>query len=168
MKSLSVLFFISFLILTGCSTKNDVDFWKEAEEKLSQNQIPEAVAAFEKIVSDFPKSEKAPAALFHIGSLYQNLMIINVNESSSYEKSITVYRQLYEKYPASEKAPMALFMTGYIQANELRRYNEATATYNLFLEKYPQHELSASAKEELEYMGLSPEEILKTKVEKSI
>ena len=33
--------------------------------------------------------------------------------------------------------------------------------YNLFLEKYPSHPLAVSAKEELNNMGLTPEEILK-------
>jgi hypothetical protein len=37
----------------------------------------------------------------------------------------------------------------------------------LFIEKYPDHELAASAKEELENMGLTPEEILQKNLAKS-
>jgi TolA-binding protein len=69
--------------------------------------------------------------------------------------------QVYEKYPDSEEAPKSLFMSGFILANDLMLYDKATSSYNLFLEKYPSHPLAVSAKEELDNMGLSPEEILK-------
>ena len=48
-----------------------------------------------------------------------------------------------------------------LYADDLMKYDEATSSYNLFLEKYPSHPLAVSAKEELDNMGLSPEEILK-------
>jgi len=54
-------------------------------------------------------------------------------------------------------------MAAYIKANELKKYQEATDLYTLFLKKYPKHELAASAAQELEIMGMSPDEILKQK-----
>jgi len=59
---------------------------------------------------------------------------------------------------------MGLFMAGFVLANELNMYNEATETYNYFIEKFPEHELAASAKEELDNMGLTPEEILRKNI----
>ena len=56
---------------------------------------------------------------------------------------------------------MGLFMAGFVQANDLHDYDAASETYNLFLKTYPDHELATSAKEELDNMGLTPEEILK-------
>ena len=52
-------------------------------------------------------------------------------------------------------------MAGYILANDLQKYDDATKSYKLFIEKYPGHPLASSAKQELDNMGLSPEEILK-------
>ena len=51
-------------------------------------------------------------------------------------------------------------MAGFVQSNELHDYDGATETYNSFLKVFPDHELAASAKEELNNMGLTPEEIL--------
>jgi len=57
-------------------------------------------------------------------------------------------------------------MAGFILANDLNMYNEATEAYNLFMETFPKHELAASAKEELDNMGLTPEEILQKNIAK--
>jgi len=76
-------------------------------------------------------------------------------------KSIESFKKIFEKYPQNKYAPVSLFMSGFVQANELQNYDEATKAYNLFLQKYPDHELAKSAKEELDNMGLSPEDILK-------
>lgn len=51
-------------------------------------------------------------------------------------------------------------MAGFINANELQNYDEATKLYKQFLVEYPNDELAASAQAELDNMGLSPEEIL--------
>jgi TolA-binding protein len=158
-----ILIFIISLAFIGCSKKPSNEYMSEAEIHLKENNIPEAVLAYETVVNDFPESEEAPEALYQLASLYQNKMIKNLSEHESLERSASTFRSLYEKYPKSERAPMALFMTAFIQANDLKKYNEASVSYNLFLEKYPQHSLAASAKEELEYMGLTPEEILEKK-----
>jgi hypothetical protein len=55
-------------------------------------------------------------------------------------------------------------MAGFVEANELQNYEAATETYNLFLKTFPDHELATSAKEELDNMGLTPEEILKKNI----
>ena len=51
-------------------------------------------------------------------------------------------------------------MSGYIQANTLGKYNEATITYKKFLEIYPNSKFADDARSELDNMGLSPEEII--------
>jgi hypothetical protein len=51
-----------------------------------------------------------------------------------------------------------------LDANELQKYDEAEKLYEKFLEKFPQSELAPSAKEEIQNIGIPPEEILKRKV----
>jgi hypothetical protein len=51
-------------------------------------------------------------------------------------------------------------MAGFINANELQNYDEATRLYKQFLQEYPNDELASSAQAELDNMGLTPEEIL--------
>lgn len=151
------------LFLWGCGGQNAEDHWKEGEEHLKNGFITEAAASFEEIINNHPKSERAPEATFQMASLYQNQMFMNMVPEESYTKSVNYYRDVYVKYPDHEKAPLAMFMSGFIEANELKRYEEATETYNLFINKYPDHPMAESAREELEYMGLTPAEILKNK-----
>jgi len=47
-----------------------------------------------------------------------------------------------------------------VLTNNLGKYNEATITYQKFLQTFPNNELADDAKVELDNMGLSPEEII--------
>jgi TolA-binding protein len=149
---------------------------KEAPEALSQiakvysmqNKITEVISNYEAIVDNYSSSSQAPEALFQIATLYQNKMVKDMPDQEAYTKAEKTFREVFDKYPGDEKAPMALFLSGFILANDLKNFEEATSTYNLFLQKYPDHQLAASAREELNNMGLSPDQILKKKGQNSI
>lgn len=166
MKYIFVL--LAGLLIAGCGGKSPDEHLKEAESLSRQNKITEAIAEYEKIIHEYPDEPAASEAMYQIAALYQNKSVPNIEVNVSLEKAVELYQNVYEKYPASERAPMSLFLSGFIQANDLAKYDEATAAYNLFLEKYPNHELASSAKEELEFMGLTPEEILAKKSSKEI
>ncbi len=151
------------LMFAGCSKKSDSDYMQAAKKSVQQNNISDAVSAYENLVKEYPESPKAPEALFQLASLYQNQMIKNIEPEKSLQKAVSLFKSIATKYPHSKEAPKALFMSGFIQANNLKSYNDATSTFNLFLKKYPDNSLSSSAHEELKNMGLSPEEILKKK-----
>ncbi len=169
MKYLILSFlFTGVLLINGCSSKSADDYMKTAQENVKQKNISEAINNYESVVREFPDSPQAPDALFQIATLYQNKMVKDVPDVESYKKAEETFRQVYNKYPEDKKAPMALFLSGFILANDLRNFQSATNTYNLFLEKYPNHELASSAKEELSNMGLSPDQILKKKTQKNI
>jgi TolA-binding protein len=151
------------LFLLGCSEKSNVDYFKSAEENLKNNNIQEAADDFEKYIKNNPESENAPEALTKLASIFQNKMLKNLSPEESLERSVKLYRQIFNDYPNSPRAPTSLFMSAFILANELQKYNSAEENYRLFLQKYPNHELANSAREELNNLGLSPEEILKRK-----
>lgn len=159
MKSFIVLLSLFFII--GCSSrKSDKELFDEAQQNLKLDKIPEAVIAFEEIVNDHSDSELAPEALSQLAGLYQNKLIKSLSEKENLEKAIELFKKLHSDYPKSTFAPSGLFMAGFINANELRNYDEATKLYKQFLVEYPNDELAASAQAELDNMGLSPEEIL--------
>jgi TolA-binding protein len=165
MKKLSALLIILFL--AGCGNEKSADeLISEANTNLKQNKIPEAVLLFEEIIKDYPNNEKTPEVLNQLASIYQNKMLKNLSDKESLEKAVSLFRKIYDDYPNSSFAPTGLFMSGFVLANELSYYDKATATYNLFLEKFPDHELASSAKKEVENMGLSPEEILQKNLAK--
>lgn len=158
-----LLLLIPVLFLIGCSSKDDADYKAEAEEHIKKGNAAEAITAYENLVKEFPKSEQAPEAISQIASLYQNKLVKNLSQKESMEKAAETFRRVYEKYPNSKQAPKSLFMSGFILANELKKYDNATETYKVFLSKYPNHELAKAAKDELETMGLTPEEIINRK-----
>lgn len=149
------------LLIISCSKTSDQEYFDQAKKLLDENKITEAVTSLESLVSEYPESEIAPQALVQLAQIYQNQLDKNIKPKESFEKAEEYFMQVYEKYPDSEEAPKALFMSGFILANDLQNYDKATTSYNLFLEKYPSHPLAVSAKEELDNMGLTPEEILK-------
>jgi TolA-binding protein len=156
---------LSIFFLIGCADKKSAeDLFNEGEKNLEESKIPEAVSSYETLINEYPNDKLAPDATARLASIYQNKQVKNVPETQSLLKSVELFRSVYEKYPNSEQAPMGLFMAGFVEANELNDYDAATKTYNLFLETFPDHELATSAKEELDNMGLTPEEILKKNI----
>src|SRR3972149_5230349 len=161
MRTQITITFILLVLLLGCSSNKSPDELLDEGEKLSnENKIPEAVSVYENLLKEYPEDELAPEATTRLAAIYQNKLLKNISEKESLNKSVELFESIFEKYSDSKQAPMGLFMAGFIQANELHDYNAATETYNLFLEVYPEHELAASAKEELDNMGLTPEELL--------
>lgn len=156
------------IFIEGCSSKTPEDFMKAAHESMMKKNIPEALSNFESVIKEFPNSPDAPEALFQIASFYQNKMVKDISDEESSQKASDTFREVFDKYPGSKRAPMALFLSGFILANDLKNYKAATDTYNLFLQKFPNHELATSAREELDNMGLSPDQILQKKGSKNI
>lgn len=163
MKNLFLLLLTSILFVS-CS-KNDQEIFENAEQLKNRNQYQQAFDEYDKIVKEHPDSKYAPDALFNMAYFYQNKYLKNVTPEQSNQNAAKLFRQVFDKYPDYSKAPEALFYSGFILANELKEYSDATSAYNLFLRNYPDHELATSAKYELDNMGKSPDDILKNKQE---
>ena len=158
-KYLILVLFIALVI--SCSKTSDQEYLNQAEKFLKEKNINQAIVSLEALINDYPESELSPKALVQLAGIFQNQLVKNLKPTESLDRAQKYYLQVYEKYPESEEAPKSLFMAGYILANDLQKFDDATKNYNLFLQKYPSHPLAVSAKEELDNMGLSPEEILK-------
>ena len=163
MKIIKYSVLILFLILFGCSKETDKGYMDQAAKEMKDSSVTKAVSSYESLIKEYPKSVLASEALTRMAAIYQNQMVKTLSEKESFQKAVELYRKIYTDYPQSKNAPEALFMSGYIQANDLHDYDKATETYNLFLQKFPKNDLALSAREELEHMGLSPEQILAKK-----
>ncbi len=160
MKS-TLLLVIFALLIAGCGKKSDKDYLDSAEKSMSANHVQEAIKSFQTLLSEYPDSKLAPDVMVRLAGIYQNRSDTAYTPKESYEKAAELYMEVFKKYPDSDKAPTSLFMSGFIEANNLYNYDQATKTYQLFLEKYPEHQLAKSAREELNTMGMAPDEILK-------
>lgn len=165
MKIIFGILSFSFIFFIGCSkNKSATELFNDGEKFLSESKIPEAVSSYETLINEYPDDKLAPDATARLASVYQNKQLKNIDENRSIQKSVELFRSIYDKYPNSDQAPVGLFMAGFVQANDLHDYVAASETYKLFLKTYPDHELATSAKEELDNMGLTPEEILKKNI----
>jgi len=127
--------------------------------------IDKSVKIYNELYTKYPETDLAPKALNELALIYQNRQIKNLSEMESYIKAAATYKKLYDKYPDNDLAAYSLFMSGFLLANDpVRKYEEATETYRLFLEKFPDNELAASAKAEIENMGIPAKEILEKKI----
>jgi len=162
-KILQIVFLIGF-VFYSCSKISDKEYMKMASEKVEKGNISEAISDYNKLLDEYPESELAPEAIIKQAALYHENKVKNISPKEALNKAADLFISVSEKYPQSEQGPSSLFMAGFIYANEILDYNKAKEVYNLFLKKYPEHELAASAKEELEFMGLTPDEILKKKI----
>lgn len=157
----SLFLILISLVLYSCGGKSDKDLFDDGKKFLDEGKITESLESFEMVVREFPESDLAPQALTHLAGIYQSKKVQTISPKVSLNKADSLFYVIFSDYPNSDQAPLALFMSGFIQANELGDFQKATKTYTRFLEVYPDHELATSAKEELENMGLSPEEILR-------
>jgi TolA-binding protein len=164
MKRIFQLIVITAIILFGCGKTSDKEYMKLASENIEKGNMSEAISAYQKLVDEYPESELAPEAIVKQAALYHENKVNNIHRLESLNKAADLFISVSEKYPESEKAPSSLFMAGFIYANEIQDYTKAKAIYNLFLKKYPENELANAAKEELDNMGLTPEEILQKKL----
>jgi outer membrane protein assembly factor BamD (BamD/ComL family) len=161
----NILFLVALTVLfIGCGKKKHADeYMKDAKLGIEQKKIPETIKAYETLLNEFPNDSLAPEALYQLGTLYQNKIVPNLKETESMEKAVNIFKSVFEKYPDSKQAQVSLFMAGFIQANDLKKYQDATATYNLFLQKYPKGDMAPAAREEINNMGLTPEQIITKK-----
>ena len=157
--------FLLLILFIACS-KNYEKNLAEADKLIEQKDFKKAIELLKEATSS--DDEKiSVSALKKIATIYQQNSLPEINYSESQKIAQKYFYQIFERFPNSEDAPKSLFMSAYLLSNELKQYDLATKQYNLFLEKYPDHELAASAKIELENIGLSPEEILQKNLNKS-
>ncbi len=160
-KLLFLLPVLTFFIFISCG-KSEKDYLELGNKALSENKITDAISNYEKLIEKYPYNNYTTEALFQLGNIYQNKLVTNISNEESMKKAIGYYEKIINN-KEDKYAPQALFMIGFIQANELRDYESATKTYKIFLSDYPKDELAKAAQDELDFMGLSPEEIITKK-----
>ena len=78
------------------------------------------------------------------------------------QKAIELYTKIADALPQHKKAPTALFMIGFVQENDLNDLEKAKATYESFLQKYPNDpDFADDAQNAIKMLGKSPDEIIK-------
>ncbi len=156
-----LLFLIIAIVFVACSGKSEDELKGELKTFLQDKKFKEAEKTFEMIINNYPESKNNDSLIFEFAKLYHSRIMTNLSSDQNLKNAVKYYEKLYIEYPKSENAPHSMFMCGFIYANELKDLTKAKNYYNKFLSSYPNHELAASAKIELENLGVPPAEILK-------
>ena len=151
------------LLIVACNTTTDKDIYDLAQQKYTDENYPETLQEYERLIKEFPETQYRAKALFEIGKLYHGEVVKSLTKEQNLNKGINYYKKVYNEFPDSAYAPNSLFMIGFILANELQELDSARFYYNKFIASYPDNEMVLSAKAEIENLGVSAEEILKRK-----
>ena len=106
-----------------------------------------------------PGDSRSPVYLFKAAELAMNL--------NRTQRALDLYNRVIYTYPEYEKAPECLFLMAFIYENSLQNYGKAKELYEMFLEKYPDHDFADDAQFSLQYLGKSPEELMREFEEKN-
>ena len=123
------------------------------DQTINEVVAPEVAEKFCKFVKQNPDDPTAPPWLYHAMEL--NIAVKNVDQS------IELCNKLLEQYPESKWAPTSLLMIGnYIYDNQLNDTAQAHKCYQRLIDEYPDSELVDDARKSIEYLGLTPDEIM--------
>ena len=88
---------------------------------------------------------------------YQDLL--ELKKGTDMNKIYDQYQKIYQEFSDSKYAEEALFYIGYMNHNNFHQLDSAKHYFNIFIKKFPKSELVASAKFELENLGVPPDDL---------
>ncbi len=74
-------------------------------------------------------------------------------KKGNWQQAEATFETIVKQYPNGLYTARATFMVGYLNANHLNNMEKARQYYQLFVDKYPNHELADDARFELEHLG---------------
>jgi outer membrane protein assembly factor BamD (BamD/ComL family) len=163
-KSLKLMIFallaLGMLSCGGNEQKLTLDDMRAAQDvlfdengSLNEKEAPKVAEKYCQFVKQNPNDTSVVKWLFHA-------MEINLLLKDS-EKSIEIGNQLLEQYPQSRWAPQTLLTLGsFVYNDQLKDTAQAHIMFQRLIDEYPDSDLVDDAQKSIEYLGLSPEEIM--------
>jgi outer membrane protein assembly factor BamD (BamD/ComL family) len=163
------LLIISALVafIVSCKTNPEqkaIEKIKKAEQELYASEIldkDKGIAMIELYLAfakQYSEDSISASYLYKAADIAMNLKLGS--------QSVLYLDKIMTNYPTYSKVPESLFLKGFILENQLSKIEEAGQVYKLFLERYPNHPFAKDARASLEYLGKSPEEIVRMFEEK--
>lgn len=111
------------------------------------------VKQYSMFADENPDDELTPNFLFKAGDISMGL------ENSG--QAIACFDRIIEDYKEFEKLPYCYFLRAFIYENQVKDMDKAKEAYEKFIEDYPNHEMTESAKFSLKNLGKTPEELIR-------
>jgi TolA-binding protein len=163
-KSLKLMIFallaLGMLSCGGNEQKLTIDDMRAAQDvlfdengSLNEKEAPKVAEKYCQFVKQNPNDTSVVKWLFHAMEI--NLML------KDSKKSIEIGNQLLEQYPQSRWAPQTLLTLGsFVYNDQLKDTAQAHIMFQRLIDEYPDSDLVDDAQKSIEYLGLSPEEIM--------
>lgn len=148
----SLFFAAALLVIAGCSGSNQLqhdsaeDAYQRGMELFEAEDYDDAIRYFRAVFSYGRANDWADDAQLHMARAYRN--------DRQYRLAATEYRRFLQLYRNDERAPIAEFERAMCFYELSPRYQldqsdtqQALSLFQLFIERYPQHELVAEAEE---------------------
>ncbi|MGE4289323.1 MAG: tol-pal system YbgF family protein [Salinivirgaceae bacterium] len=163
-----IVVFLLFAVLVSCNSNSREKLLKQiqrAEAEMNeanafnQQKGKELIDAYAVFAETYPDDSLSAAFLFRAGELSMNLQ--------QSEQAIAYFNKVRAAYPSFYKAPECLFLKAFVFENQLNNLKDAEIYYKEFIANYPNHALTDDAVASLEYLGKSPEELVRMFQEKN-
>lgn len=135
--------------------------YEKAVQYVRDEKPQHALDGFRLLADQYPGHLHYIDAVLSMGKIY-------TDQFREYDNGMSMFRKVTELYPDSSVTAQAYFMLGFISANYTEKEEDARKYYNLFLQKFPDHELAGSVQFELDNLGLNADDILKLNLQDSL
>jgi outer membrane protein assembly factor BamD (BamD/ComL family) len=153
-------FAVLFVFACNTSKKDElINKIKEAEKELYASEILDhdkglvIIQQYVDFAKEYPADTLSASYLFKAAEIAMNLKVGS--------QSVLYFDKILTNYPTFSKAPESLFLKAFVLENQMEKYDQAGELYKQFIAKYPNHPLAKDAKASLEFLGKSPEELIK-------
>ena len=160
MKRLFLVLAVVALVLAGCSNNDPAKRVNELEKQAFSTEgaiVPEVASDLVSAYCDYadanPNDAMSPEYLFKAVDVSMNL-----NEP---QRTISIIDKLMADYPDYPRTQAALFVKAFIFETKYNNLDMAKKLYEQYLEQYPDGEFADDCKASIEFLGLSPEELVK-------
>jgi len=164
-KNIQIVLALVALVAVACQSPKE-----KALQEIEALQVQDSVFNIENMAKEkdayiafadkYPDDERAPEFLFKAGQS-MGAIASQTKDVKMHEEAITIFKRIQDNYPKHHYAEEALFLSGFVYENHLGNIEKAKATYQEFIEKYPESELAEDAQFAINNLGVSPEDIIK-------
>ncbi|HXQ25434.1 MAG TPA: N-acetylmuramoyl-L-alanine amidase [Candidatus Acidoferrales bacterium] len=124
------------------------------EKDRTLSDYKQTIAAYHKVYLITPQADDVTPALVAEAELYQEMG--RLFDSKYFQSAIDVYSFLLKQYPGSRYRGGALLAIAQIQKDDLKKPEDAEATYKEYLTRFPRSEKAADAREALKEIAGEP------------
>ncbi len=155
-----VLIMMGVLLMAACGPNRDKELKaiEEHEAQLSaldvntqDEELTTLMNLYTQFANHFPTDSLAPVYLLRAADLSISL--------SMADRAVCILDTIISQYPGFEDIGGCYFLKGYA-FETAEQFDSARTAYTYFVENYPDHPLAADTRRSLDYLGMTPEEML--------